>query len=163
MVHGSPFYISVVAPVGAILLVNIIILTMVTIRLHKSAKRKPMTDAARIFSEARIAFACNVLLGITWVLAFFAVERVTMFFQWLFCITNSLQGFFIFLFYTVRNQDVRNTWLKALGKDPLFQSSQPKTSENTNLNYKKGKKFHFRSSHQRCSIKSFLKNFVKFM
>ena len=131
MVHGNPFYISVVAPVGAILLVNIVILTMVTIRLHRSAKRKPITYAARIFSEARIAFACNVLLGTTWVLAFFAVDRVTMSFQWLFCITNSLQGFLIFLFYTLRNQDVRNTWLKALGKDPLLQSSQPKASEKT--------------------------------
>ena len=90
-----------------------------------------MSDAARIISESRIAFACNVLLGTTWVLAFFAVEEVTMIFQWLFCITNSLQGFFILIFYTVRNQDVRNAWLKALGKDPSSKSSKPNTSENT--------------------------------
>ena len=90
-----------------------------------------MSDAARIISESRIVFACNVLLGTTWVLAFFAVEEVTVIFQWLFCITNSLQGFFILIFYTVRNQDVRNAWLKALGKDPSSKSSKPNTSENT--------------------------------
>ena len=111
---------------------------MVTIRLHGSSKHKPMSDAARVISEAKIAFACNVLLGTTWILAFFAVEEVTMVFQWLFCITNSLQGFFIFVFYTVRNQEVRNTWLKALGKDLLCNSSQPKRFENTSSKDKKG-------------------------
>ena len=143
MVYGNPFYISVVAPVAAILLANIITLILVTIRLHRSSKHKPMSDAARVISEARIAFACNVLLGTTWVLAFFAIEEVTMLFQWLFCIANSLQGFFIFLFYTVRNQDVRNAWLKALGKDSSSKSSKPKTSENTDSKDKKGKKFNF--------------------
>ena len=131
MVYGNPFYISVVAPVAAIMLTNIIILILVTVRLHRSSKHKPMSDAARIISESRIAFACNVLLGTTWVLAFFAVEEVTVIFQWLFCITNSLQGLFILIFYTVRNQDVRNAWLKALGKDPSSKSSKPNTSENT--------------------------------
>ena len=138
MVYGNPFYISVVAPIAIILLVNIIILVMVTISLHSSSKCKPMSDAVRVISEARIAFACKVLLGKTWILVFFAVEEVTVAFQWLFCITNSLQGFFIFLFYTVRNQEVRNTWLKALEKDLLSNSSQPKMFKNTNSKDKKG-------------------------
>ena len=38
MVYRNPFYISVVAPIAAILLGNIIILVMVTIRLHRSRK-----------------------------------------------------------------------------------------------------------------------------
>ena len=129
MVHGNPFYITVIVPVAAIILANIVILIKVTMRLRKSRKHKSMSGAARVISEARIAFACNLLLGTTWVLAFFAVEEVTMLFQWLFCISNSLQGFFIFLFYTVRNQGVRNAWLKTLGKDPSFKSSQLRTSQ----------------------------------
>ena len=138
MVYGNPFYIRVVAPITAILLVNIIILVMITIKLHRSSKHKPMSDIARLISDTRIAFAFNVLLGITWVLAFFAIEEVTMVFQWLFCITNSLQGFFIFVFYTVRNQEVRNTWLKANRKDLLSNSSQPMMFENTSSKEKTG-------------------------
>ena len=143
MVYGNPFYISVVAPVAAILLANIITLILVTIRLIRSNKHQPISDATRVILAARRAFGCNVLLGTTWVLAFFAIEEVTMLFQWLFCIANSLQGFFICLFYTVRNKDIRNAWLKALGKDPSSKSSKPKTSENTDSKDKKGKKFHF--------------------
>ena len=78
------------APVAAIIITNLIVLVKVTIRLHGRFKHR------RVISEARVAFACNILLGTTWVLAFFAVQEVTMVFQWLFCITNSFQGFFIF-------------------------------------------------------------------
>ena len=37
-----------------------------------------MNNEALVISGARIAFACNVLLGTTWVLEIFAVEKVTM-------------------------------------------------------------------------------------
>ena len=122
MVYRNAFYICVVAPIAAILMGNIIILVMVTIRLHRNRKHKPTSIITRVITKARVAFACNLFFGTTWVLAFFAVEEVTMVFQWLFCITNSLQGFFIFVFYTMRNKEVRNIWLKALGKDLLSNS-----------------------------------------
>ena len=53
-------------------------MTVVTIRLNKNSKRRPMNNEALEISRARIAFACNVLLGTTWVLEIFAVEKVTM-------------------------------------------------------------------------------------
>ena len=143
VVYGNPFYISVVAPGAAIMLANLIVLIMVIIRLHRSIKRRPMNVATRVITEARRAFGCNILLGTTWVFAFFAVEEVTMLFQWLFCVTSSLQGFFIFFFHVVRNQDVRNAWLEAFGKDSPSRSSQPKTSGKTSSKGKKGKKIHF--------------------
>ena len=78
MVYGNPFYISIVTPVAVIMLANIIILTVVTIRLNKNSKHRPMNYEALVISGARIAFACNVLLGTTWVLEIFTVEKVTM-------------------------------------------------------------------------------------
>ena len=139
MVYGNPFYISIVAPVAIIILKNIIILTMVLSRLHKRRIRcKPM---AHVITEARRAFVCNILLGTTWILAFFAVEDAAMIFQWLFCIINSLQGFFIFLFQIVQNQDVRNSWLEALGKNLSFKPSQQKKTNNA----KRDKKARLRS------------------
>ena len=124
MVYGNPFYISVVVPVAAIIITNLIVLVKVTIRLHGRFKRR------RVMSEARVAFTCNILLGTTWVLAFFAVQEVTMVFQWLFCIANSLQGLFIFLCYTVRNQEVRKAWSKALrNHDPNNRSQRSSETE----------------------------------
>ena len=124
MVHGYPFYITVVLPVAAILFANAVTLIIVMNKLYQHGKekarkqsdgdenKKPMIDTAMIISQSRIAFACNVLLGITWIFALLAVGKATMYFQWLFCIFNSLQGFFIFVFYTLRNQDVKKAWAK---------------------------------------------------
>ena len=53
-------------------------MTVVTIRLNKNSKRRPMNNEALVISGARIAFACNILLGTTWVLEILAVEKVTM-------------------------------------------------------------------------------------
>ena len=53
-------------------------MTVAAIRLNKNSKRRPMNNEALVISGARIVFACNVLLGTTWVLEIFAVEKVTM-------------------------------------------------------------------------------------
>ena len=81
MVYGNPFYISIVTPVAVIMLANIIILTVVTIRMNKNSKQRPINNEALVISGVKIAFACNVLLGTTWVLKIFAVEKVTMLFS----------------------------------------------------------------------------------
>ena len=141
MLYGNPFYISVPSPVAVIIMTNLIVLVKVTIRLHRSRKHRPMSDVSRVFLEVRITFACNALLGTIWVLAYFAVEEVTIVFQWLFCITNFLQGFFIFLLYTVQNQDVRNAWLRGVGKNSFSKLSQAMALVNTGSNDKKSQKF----------------------
>ena len=126
MVHGYAFYIAVVVPVAIILFANTVTLIMVMYNLYqhdqKKARKlcdgdenkKPMIDPAMVISQARIGFACNVLLGITWIFALLAVGKATIYFQWLFCVFNSLQGFFIFVFYTLRNQDVKKAWAQCI-------------------------------------------------
>ena len=108
MVRNNAFYISVLAPVAAILLVNLTVLLVVLVKLHNHGKRKQIGPFPRLFADTRIAFTCNVLLGCTWVFALCAVGKAITIFQWLFCIFNSLQGLFIFLFYVVRNSEVWN-------------------------------------------------------
>lgn len=144
MVHGYAFFIAVLVPVGTILLANSVVLSIVIYKVHQnvkekslssckgSTKKKPVTITEKMATEARIAFACNFLLGITWAFALLAVGQATMVFQWLFCIFNSLQGFFIFLFHTLRNEDVRNTWSKKLRKSiPKKTSVKRSNKEST--------------------------------
>ena len=142
MVHGYAFYIAVVIPVATILFANTVTLTKVMYNLYQHGKKRarklfdsaekknPIIDIALIISQARIAFACNVLLGITWIFALLAVGKATMYFQWLFCIFNSLQGFFIFVFYTLRNQDVKRAWVKR-GRRSIQESSSRTRFEDT--------------------------------
>ena len=108
MVHGNSFYFAVLLPVALILTINIVVLFMVMKSLTKKGKNKiTSTQKKTIFMQARIAMACATLLGLTWLFALLAVGSLQYTFQLLFTILNSLQGFFIFFFYTVMNKDVQ--------------------------------------------------------
>ena len=50
--------------------------------------------------------------GLTWLFAFFAIDGAAIVMQFLFCIFNSLQGFFIFIFLNIREKPVRQAWAK---------------------------------------------------
>ena len=54
------------------------------------------------------------LFGLTWLFGAFTVVGATLVFQVLFAIFNSLQGFFIFLFYCVFSRDARELWKETL-------------------------------------------------
>ena len=55
-----------------------------------------------------------VLFGLTWLFAAFTILEATIAFQFIFAILNSLQGFFIFLFYCVIAKDTRMMWSSVL-------------------------------------------------
>ena len=112
VVQGLPFYIGVVIPVVFVCTKNVIILALVFrgIAKHRFKKHKK-----GVLASARIAFTCSILLGTAWIFGVLAIGDTRDFFQWLFCIFNSLQGMFIFLFYTVRNAEARKQWRKVFG------------------------------------------------
>ena len=54
------------------------------------------------------------LFGLTWLFGALTVTGATLAFQVLFAIFNSLQGFFIFLFFCVCSKDARELWKETL-------------------------------------------------
>ena len=58
------------------------------------------------------------LLGLSWIILLFTVVGAdtniyaAFAIQWLFVFFNSLQGFFLFVFFVALNRDARNLWLK---------------------------------------------------
>ena len=108
VLRGLPFYIGIVVPVAFILMMNLIILVLAVRGIAKSRFTKH--KKGELLATARIAFACSILLGTAWVFGILAIGDLKSPFQWLFCIFNSLQGLFIFLFYTVRNPEARKEW-----------------------------------------------------
>ena len=111
---GMAFYVGYLLPILLIVIANMVIMGFVIRSLRKStqvSKDRKMTG----LTMARICAACSVLMGTTWIVGLFAVDVLTIPMQILFCIFNSLQGFFIFIFYCVRNKDARKQWKKTLG------------------------------------------------
>ena len=54
------------------------------------------------------------LAGVTWLFGFLAINDARLPFQYIFCICNSLQGFFIFLCHVLREKTSRALWYNLL-------------------------------------------------
>nr|KAG5703199.1 hypothetical protein BaRGS_027364 [Batillaria attramentaria] len=116
----TPFYYAFLLPVCAVMLANIVIYIMVVVAI---CRRRDMTSHANRSGASqrvigiRASIACFVVLGLSWVFAFFAVEDARVVFQYLFTITSTIQGFLIFLIFTARDPQVRAFWkAKCCGK-----------------------------------------------
>jgi 7 transmembrane receptor (Secretin family). len=88
----------------------------------RSTLQKSQTSLWRRF---KITLSCSALLGLTWVFAYLAIGDARELFQWLFCITNSLQGLFIFIFYVLLNKGLIKDW-----KNIIMPNSSSRATSN---------------------------------
>ncbi|KAM4818694.1 adhesion G-protein coupled receptor G4 [Thomomys bottae] len=103
----SIFYISVVAYFGLIFLMNLSMFCTVLAQLNSVKFQSQKTRRKMILHDLKGTISLTFLLGLTWGFAFFAWGPVRIFFMYLFAICNTLQGFFIFVFYCVMRESVR--------------------------------------------------------
>ncbi|KAM6290890.1 adhesion G-protein coupled receptor G2 isoform 2-T2 [Porphyrio hochstetteri] len=117
------FYITAVGYFCVIFLINISMFIVVLIQLCRIKKKKQLGAQRKTsIQDLRSVAGLTFLLGITWGFAFFTVNDV---FTYLFTIFNTLQGFFVFIFYCVTKENVRKQWRRYLccGKFRLAENS----------------------------------------
>ena len=118
-VRGTPFYLFELAPIAAALMFNIMSLVAIMLSLNKiqinSPSMLPMKDRLRIVVGLIIVF------GITWAFGLLVINNDIIVFQYLFCITGSLQGLYIFGFYCLRNPKIREILTAFLRGEKLRQ------------------------------------------
>ncbi|XP_026570049.1 adhesion G-protein coupled receptor G2 [Pseudonaja textilis] len=120
------FYITVVGYFCTIFLLNISMFIVVLIQLCRIKKKKQLGAQRKTsIQDLRSVAGLTFLLGITWGFAFFAWGPVNLIFMYLFAIFNTLQGFFIFVFYCIAKENVRKQWRRYLccGKYRLAENS----------------------------------------
>ena len=103
------------SPITLILLVNFIVL-ITTVRALSIQTTIARSKKIKGTSKARVAVTFSVLLGCTWVFGLVAIMDLKFVFQVMFCLLNSLQGFFILVFFTLRSEDARKEWTKLWRK-----------------------------------------------
>ena len=113
----------------------IVILTRHHIKRHKqqmknSKTKLPPKDACKLIISLTGIMS---LLGLTWILALFTFVGVShnhdaaFGLQWLFVFFNSLQGFFLFVFFVILSSDARNLWLGVVCRKR--KTTEPSTSK----------------------------------
>ncbi|XP_057615204.1 adhesion G-protein coupled receptor G2 isoform X1 [Chionomys nivalis] len=135
---NAVFYITVVGYFCVIFLLNISMFIVVLVQLCR-IKRKKQLGAQRKTSiqDLRSIAGLTFLLGITWGFAFFAWGPVNVTFMYLFAIFNTLQGFFIFIFYCAAKENVRKQWRRYVccGKLRLAENSGNASTERNGVSF----------------------------
>ncbi len=117
------FYFADLLIIFLILIFNLVMFVMIIYKLtcgRKDIARSSSRDKKQSITRAVNAIAISAILGLTWIFGFLTIienRASSLAFQVLFCIFNSLQGFFIFLLFCVRPEEVREVWLRWLACD----------------------------------------------
>ena len=117
---GTPtvFFGAFLGPIFAILLFNAIIfvigMSILAKQIHKKFANKDHGNRKTFVRLMISTMGVMALFGLTWVFGALTVREASTVFQFLFAIFNSLQGFFIFLFFCVFGKEGRELWLQEL-------------------------------------------------
>ena len=132
---GIPFFVAFFAPVASVVAGNLLAFCLIFRSLQTSADRVTSNREISGSKRARQAFTITVLLGLTWIFGILAIDDAKLVFQWLFCIFNTLQGFFVFFFNCILHTGIRQQWQKRFQKQrnvpipdvPLQQTARNNT------------------------------------
>ncbi|XP_019613587.1 PREDICTED: adhesion G-protein coupled receptor G7-like [Branchiostoma belcheri] len=118
----EPLTYAFLIPAGLILLFNLLVFLLVMYKLVRNEeKRKELrgADANEVDHQwiaRQIRRSCSImaLFGLTWLFGFFVIDDTRTVFAYLFCIFNTLQGLFIFIFHCVMRADMKAWWKKHI-------------------------------------------------
>ncbi|XP_028411932.1 adhesion G-protein coupled receptor G6-like [Dendronephthya gigantea] len=113
--QGVPFFVSFLTPTVLIIIGNIVAFCFIIRSMVTSGAKVTSDKKTTGYQQARRGIAIMVLLGLTWLFGILTIGDAKLVFQYLFCIFNTLQGLFVFIFFVVLPTGTRRQ-LKKLGK-----------------------------------------------
>ena len=148
------FFGAFLGPIILIMIFNVCIFisssyVVIKLKINQQKRNQPLSNNKKVPMSSKDA--CKLLallagfmflLGLSWVILMFTIigadTNIYAAFavQWLFVFFNSLQGFFLFVFFVVLNRDARKLWLvffrscckKSLLKFKTLSSTEKTTS-----------------------------------
>ncbi|CAK8697267.1 unnamed protein product [Clavelina lepadiformis] len=131
------------APALLVILINtVILITVVRVIINLQPAKSNRVKAAKLRNAVKGSIFLFPLLGTTWLFGLLSLSQETLLFQYIFALTNSLQGFFLFVFHCLCNSEVRedarrHKWFGAK-KVPLGLGSPPPQSSLLSLSVTNG-------------------------
>ncbi|XP_072034709.1 adhesion G-protein coupled receptor G2-like [Amphiura filiformis] len=111
---GLVTYLGILLPIALVLIHNVVcfvlmVKSIIRPRPGAGGRVRSVNEKKILLERFRNSVAISCLLGLTWIFGFLAINGAALVFQWLFCIFNSFQGVFIFIFFCLKQKDVRET------------------------------------------------------
>jgi hypothetical protein len=113
-VHSEAFYFALLTPLaltcGANMIIFILIISNVT--CARKQLKSNQQQYSLLINQLKMFFCIFVLLGLSWIFGFLTLAGAGVIFSYLFCITSTLQGFLIFVFFILLGKRERGIWKK---------------------------------------------------
>jgi len=117
--ESIPFFTLFLAPLIITILVNIVFFALVCKVIKSSKSSGNVSDTEQLLRQLKAAVGVMVLLGTGWFFGIFmsipGSMEVQLAMQYVFILLNSSQGVFVFVFYVLLNDQVKNHWMVKFG------------------------------------------------
>ena len=149
--HPGAFWGAFLAPIIAVMIFNMVIFIWVIVILLRHTRGVAVQKKEALSKKTILRLMISIggvmfLFGLTWLFAIltFSAPGLRETFQALFTVSNSFQGFFIFLFFCVFNKEAREHWKELLScgryTSDFLHPSHAKYNSSTGTGVRKNKK-----------------------
>lgn len=107
---GKSLYFGVILPIAMIVLANLGIFICILYSMHKTLSMFKR-EAKDIKNQVRLSILLFFLLGISWIFGLLSHFDTSPVLSYCFCITATLQGFVLFIYFIVIDDSTRFSWL----------------------------------------------------
>lgn len=122
---GNSLYYGIMLPVGGIILANLVIFVIVVYNIVKGPDEalQQTENKKIIMPHIRLSVLLFFLLGCTWSFGLLTAFKAGIIFSYLFCLTATLQGFILFVYFIILDPTTRKLWIKRLTGITNFSSN----------------------------------------
>lgn len=112
--HDLALYLGVLLPVGLIIAANLFVFLLVLYTILKSTSltnsmRK--SEKSQTLNQLRVSVFLFFLLGLTWIFGLLVKSNIL--FSYLFCLTATIQGFVLFIYFIIMDPLTRKFWRES--------------------------------------------------
>lgn len=127
--HGLHF--GVLLPISIVVTINIGVILYIFYSLCRTRLSTPtqLHQKSGLVKEIRLMVLLFFLLGFSWIFGLLAYMNLTIVFSYLFCMTATLQGFMLFLYFIILDKHTRDSWTRMMDSSKKMEAkSKSKTS-----------------------------------
>ncbi|XP_064555587.1 adhesion G-protein coupled receptor G6-like [Drosophila montana] len=121
---GYGLALGVVLPIALVTIANAFMMICIIYSIQRTLNPRRQL----IVQQLRLSVLLFFLLGLTWIFGLCSYMHLSIIFSYLFCITATLQGFVLFVYFVLLNTTNRNAWLNLMCSKQ-FKLNVPKTEQ----------------------------------
>jgi len=122
---GYGLALGVVLPIALITIVNSFMMICIVYSIYQALNPRRQL----IIQQLRLSVLLFFLLGLTWIFGLCSYLHLGIIFSYLFCLTATLQGFVLFVYFVLLNSVNRRAWMTLICPNQMKMDVPRRTTE----------------------------------